>query len=110
MARLEAVTRNATDPSFLFSFAVIRSIVEEIVLRGVLVSLLTPFFSTGVIIALMCSLGAALHPFADTWVLMVILSAVLTTVRLYSRSVIPSMVLHVTHTVCLWLLWHRVVQ
>lgn len=110
IARLEAVTRHATDSSLLFSLAIARSTVEELVLRGILVALLTPFFSTGVIIALMCSLGAAIHPFADTWVLMVVLSAVLTTVRIYARSVIPCVVLHVTHTVCLWLLWHRVVQ
>lgn len=110
VARIESVTRLAASPTLLFTFALLRSIVEELVLRGLLVSLLTPFFASPIIIGLMCSLGASIHPLADTWPLMLLLSAILTTVRIYSRSVIPCVVLHATHTICLWLLWHRVVQ
>jgi hypothetical protein len=110
VARIESVTRLAASPTLLFTFALLRSIVEELVLRGLLVSLLTPFFASPIIIGLMCCLGAAIHPLADTWPLMLLLSAILTTVRIYSRSVIPCVVLHATHTICLWLLWHRVVQ
>jgi membrane protease YdiL (CAAX protease family) len=110
MARIEAVTRGSAAPALLFTFAIVRAIVEEIVLRGLMVKILIDDYSPYVIVLLMSALGAALHPLADTWVLMAVLSAVLTYVRLFSRSTIPSVVLHVAHTACLWLIWNRVVQ
>jgi membrane protease YdiL (CAAX protease family) len=110
MARIEAVTRGSAAPALLFSFAILRAAVEEIVLRGLLVRTLIADYSPAVIILLMAALGAALHPLADTWILMAVLSAVLTYVRLFSRSTIPCVVLHVAYTACLWLIWNRVVQ
>lgn len=110
MSRIEAVTRGSASTSLLFSFALLRALTEELTLRGILIRTLIPSFSPLTIILLMSALGAALHPLSDTWLLMTLLSATLTYLRLTTRSTIPCMVLHLAHTACLWLIWNRVVQ
>jgi membrane protease YdiL (CAAX protease family) len=105
--RLESLTRASTTPGVLFSMAMLRTGVEELVLRGIFVPILSPHFSALAVILLMSSIGAAIHPLSDIWIRMAILSAVLTYLRLASGSTLPPLLLHLTHTACLWLIWNR---
>lgn len=87
--------------------ALASAVTEELTLRGLLTSILAPHFPATVVIALLCPVSAALHPLATTWLPAVVLSATLTCLRLWSRSVIPCVVLHCAHIALLQLLWHH---
>lgn len=86
------------------------AIIEELALRGVFIDALEDHFSWFTISAIMICVSAAIHPMGNIWILFAILSAVLTMVRLVSKSVIPCVILRVVHVVILYAVWGRILQ